>query len=193
MKLKYLTLVILVDLARSKSFDSADIGASETTCATARNCDECLADDNNCVWMAGQRQCLSSCVNFPDKNCYHPRLFGPATTDRQEICKVSQLLRKDNDKCFRQTDPIACHMQMGCYWLSGVTDARDSTSWCVLHLESTQMDDFADRTYKQGFRSPSGKAIATTKTSQSSHSSGHNYKTFSTLALGSVIVWLTIL
>ena len=141
MELKVLAFLLLAELVRSQTTSTDQAPAKITDfdvppCASFKSCDECLADDN-CLWKR-DKLCSSTCPNFPNINCYYPRMFGPPTMDRREICQVSQHLLSDNEQCFSHSDPVSCHAEMGCYWLTGMTDADESASWCVLHLASTK-------------------------------------------------------
>lgn len=96
-------------------------------------CDGCLAD-RTCVWM-NDETCSNSCDNFPNIDCYYPKMFGATTQQNAAVCNVannnSSMVEHEN--CFNQTGQDACFGVSGCAWIG--TGGDDG--FCSLSLDST--------------------------------------------------------
>jgi hypothetical protein len=119
--------------------------AADQKFCSEQTCDKCLRE-SSCVWMHNGT-CAQDCDNFPDSDCYYPRMFGSPQTNRFEICEVERDLYADNHRCFQKQDERSCRDEIGCVWLNGVQKSGKVAFWCALHLESASLHQHHKKTY----------------------------------------------
>ena len=110
---------------------------------SAATCDECLAD-SNCVWnptLGDMGECMNSCNDFPNVDCYYPRIFGATQADVLDICVVANNNETvmQNEMCFNRSVQESCFSlaEARCAWNTGTLDdeSGNSSGWCILYLQ----------------------------------------------------------